>query len=454
MLTRRSFLAAAALPALSRGAARQHILILGGGLAGLCSAYELERQGHEVTVLEAQPRPGGRVRTLRDTLAVPLEAGAEQIPAAHDITQHYVNALGLKLLPAGVPNSRFFYHLQDRRIIPDAQTVWPFELTAAERELGLAGLRRRYIEPVIAAAQAADWSAHVGTALAAVDPHTPGAYFRSQGASRGAAELLSLGFGAEFGSAASFFLHMINSPGGSGAFRIDGGNDLLPRALASKLSDARCGSPAASLRQDDRGVQLTLHTGETLTGDRAVCALPCPAIGRILDDARLSTAKRNAIRDQNYSRTVKVFLQARTRFWLEQEFSGHVVTDLPIERLSPDAGIGSHERGALTAYPIGPYTAALETMTEAQRVAVALEQARRIFPELAASYEGGVSKAWGLDPWQRGAFSLHTPGQIGYIETLAKSEGRIHFAGEHTSPWSGWMQGALQSAQRVAREIG
>ena len=59
----------------------------------------------------------------------------------------------------------------------------------------------------------------------------------------------------------------------------------------------------------------------------------------------------------------------------------------------------------------------------------------------------------GLDPWQRGSFALHTPGQIGFLTTLGAREGRIHFAGEHTSAWSGRMQGALDSARRVVREI-
>ena len=92
-------------------------------------------------------------------------------------------------------------------------------------------------------------------------------------------------------------------------------------------------------------------------------------------------------------------------------------------------------------------------MSEADRVNAAFEQAREIFPELAGAFEGGLSHCWGLDPWERGSFALHTPGQMGFIETLAAQEGRIHFAGEHTSPWTGWMQGALESGRRVAREI-
>jgi monoamine oxidase len=46
------------------------------------------------------------------------------------------------------------------------------------------------------------------------------------------------------------------------------------------------------------------------------------------------------------------------------------------------------------------------------------------------------------------------PGQLRSLGPwIAKPEGRVHFAGEHTSPWIGWMQGALQSGLRAAREI-
>jgi monoamine oxidase len=176
-------------------------------------------------------------------------------------------------------------------------------------------------------------------------------------------------------------------------------------------------------------------------------------MGTILDEARLSSVKIRAIREQHYSRTVKVFLQTRTRFWIKDGWNGFVTTDLPIERLTPDPGADPGSRGALAAYPIAAYTSALEKMTEAERVSAALAQAQQIFPDLATACEGGVSHCWGLDPWERGSFALHTPGQIGFLDVLAKPEGRIHFAGEHTSPWTGWMQGALESARRVATEI-
>jgi len=252
-------------------------------------------------------------------------------------------------------------------------------------------------------------------ALRAFDRDTPGAYLMARGASRGAAELLTSGFGMDFGSMASFLQHGLNrrGPGSAGSFKIAGGNEQLPQEFARRVK-IRYATPVLSVTQSDREVRVTVRNSvtQTLNADRAVCTLPCPVIGKIFDDARLSDAKRRAIRDQFYSRTVKVFLQSRTRFWLKAGYSGFVTTDLPIERLTPDPGESFEDRGALAAYAMAGYSANLERMSEADRLAAAASQTTQIFPEMAEQYEGGISKCWGLDPWQQGSFALHKPGQI------------------------------------------
>lgn len=467
MSTRREFLtlmaAAAMVPSLrqmerlERRGPGQRVIVLGAGLAGLCSAYELQNQGHTVFILEAQMRPGGRVHTLREPFAPGLytEAGAESIPGVHDLTQHYARTFGLKLVPNSVPGTRSFYHVRGKRVMVNDAAVWPFDLTDEERKLGLAGLFRRYFEDATQQAVNSGFPQRAIESLRPWDSQKPAAWLRSRGASAGAAELMTLGFGTEFGSAASFLLHALNSRGSAISYRIEGGNDRLPEEFAKRV-DVRYGAPVIGVSQDEGGVKVSIRGAagiSSLTADRVVCAIPCPVIGRIFQDAHLSEAKQKAIREQYYSRTIKVFLQARTRFWLKDGLSGFVTTDLPIERLTPDPGADPGSRGALTAYPIGVYTSALEQMSEERRVAAALDQAGQIFPDLPKVFEGGVSHCWGLDPWQQGSFALHTPGQIGFIETLAKPEGRIHFAGEHTSVWTGWMQGALESSRRAVREI-
>jgi len=440
--TRREFLAlmaaaAVPLPQLPRFPQRgspQRIVVLGAGLAGLCAAYELQNLGHTVTVLEAQTRPGGRVRTLREAFGPGLytEAGAESIPGVHGITQHYAREFGLPLVANSVPGTRTFVFAGGRRLIAD-QDPWPFDLTDAERALGRAGLFKKYLEEATQQAKAAGFPSQTVKALSELDKVTPGQWLQSRGASAGAAELISLGFGADFGSAASFLLHGLNSQGASITYRIEGGNDRLPHEFAKRVS-VRYGTPVTGVRQTDTGVEVVVRSAgapATLPADRVVCALPCPVIGTMFAESRLSAEKLRAIREQYYSRTVKVFLQSRRRFWLKDGWSGHVTTDLPIERLTPDPGADPASRGALAAYPIAKYTANLEAMSEDERVTSALAQARQIFPELESTFEGGVSHCWGLSPWQKGAFALHTPGQIGFLDVLAKAEGRIHFAGEH-----------------------
>ena len=76
-----------------------------------------------------------------------------------------------------------------------------------------------------------------------------------------------------------------------------------------------------------------------------------------------------------------------------------------------------------------------------------------MYPGLAKEVEGSQSFSWARDPWSKGELSQFNPGQYKTLGALAGAEGRIHFAGEHTSNWGGWMEGALESAVRCVGEI-
>jgi monoamine oxidase len=143
-----SALLAAARQPLPRTAAPRKVIVIGAGLAGLSAAYELTQAGHDVTVLEAQTRPGGRVRTLREPFAEGLcaEAGATRIPNHHQLTLDYVKLFDLPLDPFQPPDLATVYYLRGQRLIvrPGEAVDWPYKLTPEERELGLNGLRQKY----------------------------------------------------------------------------------------------------------------------------------------------------------------------------------------------------------------------------------------------------------------------------------------------------------------------
>jgi monoamine oxidase len=101
-------LASPGMPAAGSQAAQRRVLVIGAGLAGLAAAYELAQAGHEVTVLEARSRAGGRVQTLREPFAdgLHVEAGAVTVHDTHDWTIHYARLCDLPSIPSRMLQAR------------------------------------------------------------------------------------------------------------------------------------------------------------------------------------------------------------------------------------------------------------------------------------------------------------------------------------------------------------
>jgi len=108
---------------LSENRPPKQIIIVGAGLSGLVAGYELTRAGHEVTILEARARVGGRVLTLRTPFSDGhfAEAGAARIPPDHNLTLGYADHFGLTL-DNFYPNSGLFVNYREgaRNIISTA----------------------------------------------------------------------------------------------------------------------------------------------------------------------------------------------------------------------------------------------------------------------------------------------------------------------------------------------
>jgi monoamine oxidase len=451
--------------------APKRVIVVGAGLAGLCAAYELGALGHDVTVLEAQTRPGGRVQTLRDPFDDGLfaEAGASRIPASHDLTLAYVRKFGLTLVPfepAAVTSIRYAYG-QRSRILPGAPFKWPSGISADQRRLTPAEIRRRYIAPLIDEITDPFAAAWVPESLRKYDRVTRDEYLRAQGVSKAALHMMNLGSTpvARFRS----FLDVLHENAVDRELRrraglqndqflkIEEGNDRLPRAFADRLvGHIKYQCAVQRIEHDAHGVRVFFRTGERVessAADYVVCAVPFSTLRSVAFSPALTREKRSVIDALPYESVTRIYLQSRDRYWVREGLSGFGETDHPMEIWDSTYGQPG-TRGILMSYNRGPKARELERESEAAQLRFGLRTVEEVYPGIRKNYERGFVKVWDRDPWARGAVAYLLPGQVSSLQPhIAHPEGRIHFAGEHASSLRGWMQGALESGRRVATEI-
>jgi monoamine oxidase len=392
-ITRRQFLQRSALAAagvglvntplargtvILKGPARK-VLVLGAGMAGLVAAYELTQLGHDVTVLEARTRPGGRVHTLREPFSDGLyaEEGAARIPDHHELTLKYVKQFELPLEP--------FY---------------PSRLNAIRFDRG-----SREEVPI-----------------------------------DGFTDAMTENYGGDLGGRPEHWQ------------KIKGGSDLLPKAFAQRLDrKIMYGAAVVRIEQDAKAARVTFSkagASQTLNADAVLCTIPFSVL-RNVDLPALSSRKRDVIKRTHYDAVSRVYLQTKNRFWEQRGLNGFVFTQGAVEIWQPTWNQPG-TRGLLMTYARPGEAERITKLKENERIDTTLNQLDAIFNGLRASFERGATKCWMDDEWSRGAWAF-----VGFAEfaTAIVPDGRIHFAGEHLSPWFSWMQGALSSGLRAVKEI-
>jgi len=213
------------------------------------------------------------------------------------------------------------------------------------------------------------------------------------------------------------------------------------------------------LQHDDRVEVIARHDGEedrphVYEADRVVCALPAPILPGVVFSPKLPEAHRQAIAAMEYSRASKTVIQTRTRFWNKLGVEGLMIagTDTAAERVWDVGVVQPGTMGLLHQYNM----AAQEELDKLS----ADDRWRRI-TELLAGVLPGLAKEtvyhsfwdWAKQPWVLGGIPNLLPGRGAALRELPRPVGRVHFAGDYTTIWAGWMQGAIQSGLRAAQEI-
>jgi monoamine oxidase len=196
-----------------------------------------------------------------------------------------------------------------------------------------------------------------------------------------------------------------------------------------------------------------------LRADRCVCALPFAPLRRVSIATPFSGQKMAAIQKLRYMAVARCYFQTRTRFW-ERDPLGPlgglnlVGTDTMAGRVWNTTSQQADPRlGMVQAYMFDTEALGFAGYGH-RRVAAMRRLMRRLLPGIGGEIVGVAHKAWQEDPWAGGGWGWVQPGDMRWMfPAMRQVEGRVHFAGEHTSIWAAWMNGALESAERVAAEI-
>jgi monoamine oxidase len=463
---------------LARSPATPRVAIVGGGLAGLCCAHWLwthnPRRPIAASVYEANPdRAGGRCWTLRDFFAPSLttEHGGAFINSNQHAIRRLVAQLGLEEerldggdLPSGeevylIGGARYSYQEANR----DWGNVGYPAFRAALRELGSpAGERRLDLMSV------PEWlaSTEIGVHSRFGRLMLANAVTENGGdpADMSALDLIEL-------TGRNRRASLSPIPGDDERYHVLGGNDQIVTRMIAEL-------PSGALQHDrelvalransDRSSRLVFHSSagtREVDADVVVLALPFSTLRAVdLSRSGLSAAKRRVIDTLGMGTNAKIHVELRRKTWPTLGYSGASYSDWEGFCCAWDdsVALGADASPALLlGFPGGRVgrsglSGAAHGAAPSADVDWLLTQIEQLYPGTRAAYDGlAYEDHWALDPWVKGAYSYCRVGQASsYGEIAATTEGRIHFAGEHTSTANqGFLDGAVETGERAARQI-
>ena len=473
-LSRREFIfstTAAFFPAKFFAQKRQSVIVLGAGLSGLSAAFELARGGFDVVILEARNRIGGRVQTLREPFKdnQSVELGGELIGDGYKRFLNYAKKFDIKYeevsgatetggsvtnLNKGIGTSAIL----KGKIYPIGSNLSANDYNLTDNELPPTVLIKNIV------AMAGEVRANPSK-LFEFDQISLAEALRKRNVSNEMIRLMNISLNyndIETVSAGGILWESRRRiSAGTKAIHIIGGNDLIPQALFENAvkSGARVvlDAKVKQISQTEKTVKVSfVQKGKTISleADKLICTIPFSVLRDIEFQPALPETKAKAIKELAYTRITKVFLQARRENWDKQNLGSFVWTDTPCERIFNASGKRGDARGIFTLWMDGSGAEIPEKLSDKARINWGKKEFASALPMMKKQIETGATKSWTNDEFVRGAYSHFTVGQLKELQPVLKtSVGNIHFAGEHTAENAPGMEGALESAERVVREI-
>lgn len=464
----------ATMPARTFAAGRSaapRVAIVGAGLAGLMAAHTLRKAGVHATLFEGNTRIGGRCQSEREAFAggQVAERGGEFIDSAHADLIGLVAELQLELddVLEAMPVGTDAYTILDgtRYTVADATRDYQALYPRVQAQAKAMGDAYGY-EGSNAAARKLDAMSMAQW----IEQNVPGGRTSRFG------RLLANAFAEEFAveverlSAISLVLSLAPSPKDAFAayaasdqrYHIRGGNDQLVLRMAGLLQGPlETGATLiAARRLPDKRCELVFQRDLAVTSevfDRVVIAIPFATLGQVdLAKSGFRPLKRRAIHELPMGASTKLQLQFEERYWNQRGGNGEVRLEGSFHSTWDVTRGQRGATGILNCWTGGMLAIQAGERSKEEQASLALDDLERVWPGIRAQWNGRVIRnAWHTNPWSGGSYAYYPPG---YMTTLlgieAKPEGHFFFAGEHTSgEWQGFLNGAVESGERAAREV-
>jgi monoamine oxidase len=453
---------------------RADFIVVGAGFAGLTAAREIMKAGRSVIVVEARDRVGGRVLNHAFPGGDQGEAGAMYVGPTQNRILALMDQLGIGKFDAYLTGNNVAIIQGDRSeysdtgptgTAPNDPTIVA-ELAAVVTQLNEMS-KEVPVDAPWASARAAEWDGQ--TLESWIRDNTQTERFRSLlpvatrpifgTEARDLSLLFTLFYIAASGDERNVgtFDRNFNSRNGAQMWRIQGGSQVVAFKIAEELGAARVklNSPVRRIEHTASGV--TVRTDKHVyAGSRVIVAIPPALAGRIAYDPPMPMLRDQLTQRVGQGALTKVGAVYDRPFWRDKGLNGTALSTDHLVNVTFDDSPEDGSPGAMVGFVGGDNARIYARMSEAERRERVLGDFAAFFGDEARNALEFFDKQWPEEVWSRGGpVGVHGPGTLmEYGPALREPVGRIHWAGTETSTyWNGYMDGAVRSGERAAKEV-
>ncbi len=436
------------------------MIVVGAGLSGLQAARRLAAKDLRVVVLEARDAVGGRTKTV-ELGGHHFDVGGQWTGPGQPRMTALIEELGLETTPTHSEGKRIL-DLRGRvsNYTGTIPKINPWTLVIAQLSIWKVDRLCKKVpkDNPWDCPRAVEWDS-----MTALD------WARRHVRNRAVIDMINgavrVIFGSDMGELSFLhFLFYLNSGGGLTKLIeshegnqdrwVVGGAQQLCTLMAEQSGAVHTDAPVLEIRQDASGATVVTE-GRSWTTKRVIVTVPMPIADRIRYVPALPTTRDQMTQRVGMGATIKVLALYDEPFWRDQGYSGEAVnTEGPVTVTFDDTSPTGQP--CLLTFVAGAPARGWAERPESERRDFVLGTLARYFGDQALTPTHYLENDWACEPFIQGApIATFPPGTLSaFGEALRAPVGRIHWAGTETARDStGFMEGALESGDRVADEV-